>query len=354
MAIRWNLGLFLCCITMQTVVGQELPRSVVDFENPDHGWLVLPGFDGKVELTSNPIDVKEGKQAIQYTYVALPGKLNGIVRMEPEDWAQAFRFWVKTDRPTLLAMIIQEESGERWNAPFWVNGNRWQKVTLSLADFTLAEDVKPDNNRLDMDKAQAIGLLDVGALFFIAPEAKILFGDYTGTRVFWVDQFEFLAQAHGGKRSPNAIDEFGRDFVAWVATQGVSMEPVSGGMKVQYEGLIPFFGVMRFLEKDALANTIGLEIAIQVKAPTTLAVLVEEEGGERWQAQIAVGGEKSPETQRVQWSDFTVTEDTKDKGNGKLETERVRILGLVDIGALTEQGPQANHWLVQSVRKISK
>ncbi len=351
---RWSVVWLIGALAVLNMSAQETPRSVIDFEKADHGWMVLPGFDGRIELTRNPLDVKEGTQALQYTYVALQGKLNGIVRLEPEDWAQAFRFWVKTDRPTLLAMVIQEEGGERWNAPFWVNGNRWQQVTLTLSDFTLAEDVKPENNRLDMDKAQAIGLLDVGALFFTAPEAKILFGDYSGTRVFWMDQFEFLAQAPLVKRSPSAIDEFGRDFVAWIATQGVTIQPEAGGMSVQYESLIPIFGVLRPLEKGALNATQGLEIVIQVKAPTTLGVFVEEEGGERWQATLSVGGEKAPEAKRVLWSAFTVTDDTKEKGNGTLEPNRIKMIGLADLGALMGEAPQANRWLIQAVRKIPK
>lgn len=351
---RWSVVWLIGALAVLNMSAQETPRSVIDFEKADHGWMVFPGFDGRIELTRNPLDVKEGTQALQYTYVALQGKLNGIVRLEPEDWAQAFRFWVKTDRPTLLAMVIQEEGGERWNAPFWVNGNRWQQVTLTLSDFTLAEDVKPENNRLDMDKAQAIGLLDVGALFFTAPEAKILFGDYSGTRVFWMDQFEFLAQAPLVKRSPNAIDEFGRDFVAWIATQGVTIQPEAGGMSVQYESLIPIFGVLRPLEKGALNATQGLEIVIQVKAPTTLGVFVEEEGGERWQATLSVGGEKAPEAKRVLWSAFTVTDDTKEKGNGTLEPNRIKMIGLADLGALMGEAPQANRWLIQAVRKIPK
>ncbi len=144
----WGLTSALVVGLMTSLYPQEETRSLIDFESSGHGWFVFPGFDGKVELTQNPRDVKGGKQALQYTYVSAQGKLNGIIRLEPEPWAQAFRFWVKTDRPTLLAMLIQEEEGERWQAPFWVNGNEWQQVTLAVADFTLAEDVKPVNNKL--------------------------------------------------------------------------------------------------------------------------------------------------------------------------------------------------------------
>jgi hypothetical protein len=58
--------------------------------------------------------------------------------------------------------------------------NEWQRVTVALADFTLAEDTKPVNNKLDMDEVEGLGLIDVSALFATTPEAAILFGDQTG------------------------------------------------------------------------------------------------------------------------------------------------------------------------------
>lgn len=329
------------------------PRSVIDFEGLGHGWFVFPGFDGKVELTQNERDVKSGKQALQYTYVSAQGKLNGIIRLEPEPWAQAFRFWVKTDRPALLAMLIQEEDGERWQAPFWVNGNTWQQVTLALPDFTLAEDVKPVNNKLEMDKAEGIGILDVSALLFTAPEVALLFGPQTGTRVLWLDDFEFRSQAPARTRNPRVLDDFQRDYLTWIATYGVSIQPEANGMRVSYEQPFPsILGVLRPLEKEALANTKGLEIVIQVKTLTTLAVFVEEADGERWSATQAVGGESKPEAKTFLWNQFTITDDTKGKGDGKLNPGTIRLLSFVDWGALFEERPTTNTWWVRAVRKV--
>ncbi len=332
---------------------QEEPRSAIDFESAGHGWFVFPGFDGKVELTTNERDVKNGKQALQYTYVAMQGKLNGIIRLEPENWAQAFRFWVKTDRPALLAMLIQEESGERWQAPFWVNGNEWQQIALALSDFTLAEDVKPTNNKLDMDEAVGIGILDVSAIFFSAPEAAILFGSQTGTRVFWLDDFEFLSKAPPRVRDARALDDFQRGYLTWIATYGVTIRPEGGGMRVSYDQPFPgILGILKLLEKEALTNTKGLEVSLQVKTPTTLAVFVEEADGERWVATQSVGAETKPEPKTFLWSDFTITDDTKGKGDGKLNPPTVRMFSLVDWGVLTEERPPSNNWFIRSVRKV--
>lgn len=152
-----------------SVLWAQEPQSRIDFEKAQHGWFVLPGADGKVELTENPNDVKAGKRALRYTYTAAAGKLNAIIYLEPESWTQAFRFWMKADRPALFALSLQEESGERWHAPFWISGNEWQQVTIALSDFMLAEDTKPVNNKLDMDDVQGIGIIDVSALFWRRP-----------------------------------------------------------------------------------------------------------------------------------------------------------------------------------------
>jgi hypothetical protein len=335
------------------VLWAQEPRSRIDFENSQHGWLVLPGAGGKVELTENPNDVKSGKRALRYTYAAAAGKLNAVIYLQPEDWAQAFRFWMKADRPALFALSMQEESGERWHAPFWISGNEWQQVTIALSDFMLAEDTKPVNNKLDMDDVQGIGLIDVSALFLATPDAAILFGDQSGTRMMWLDDFEFLSKAPTRRNDPNAIDDFQRDYLMWMATAYTTIKREAGGMRVEYNLPFPYiFGALRMLEPNALRDTKGVEAVVQVKTPTTLAVFVEEADGERWQATFEAGGESKPEPKRLLWSQFTITDDTEGKGDGKLDPAKIKLLSLVDWGALSEGGPSVNSWLVQAVRKV--
>jgi hypothetical protein len=339
--------------TLAGALWAQEPKSVIGFETPQHGWLVLPGAGGKLELTENPNDVKAGKRALRYTYTAAAGKLNAIIYLEPELWAQGFRFWIKADRPALFALSMQEQSGERWHAPFWVSGNEWQQVSIALADFTLAEDTKPVNNKIDMDEVEGLGLIDVSALFLATPEAAILFGDQTGTRVMWLDEFEFLSKAPARRATPNAIDDFQRDYLVWMATAYTTIRREAGGMRVEYDLPFPYiFGALRMVEPNALRDTKGIEVVIQVKTPTTLAAFVEEQDGERWSATFEAGGESKPEPKRLLWNQFTITDDTKGKGDGKLDPAKIKMLSLADWGALTEGGPTSNRWLVQSVRAV--
>jgi hypothetical protein len=331
----------------------QTPKSVIGFETPQHGWLVLPGAGGKVELTENPNDVKSGKRALRYTYTAAAGKLNAIIYLEPELWAQGFRFWIKADRPALFALSLQEQGGERWVAPFWVSGNEWQRVTIALADFTLAEDTKPVNNKLDMDTVEGLGLIDVSALFARRPKRRFCSATRRGrTCCGWTTSSSCRTRPRAalrptrsttssaitscGWRPPTRASRARRAACAWST---ICRSPTSSA---RCAGVAP----------NALRDTKGVEVVIQVKTPTTLAVFVEEQDGERWSATFEAGGERKPEAKRVLWSQFTITDDTKGKGDGKLTPATVKMLSLADWGALTEGGPTSNRWLVQSVRLV--
>ncbi|MGQ9657840.1 MAG: hypothetical protein ACUVV1_08045 [Fimbriimonadales bacterium] len=348
-----RLGTVVGLCALVGALGAQTPKSVIDFENTQHGWLVLPGTGGSLELTEKPNDVKSGKRALRYTYTAAAGKLNAIIHLEPELWAQGFRFWIKAERPSLFALTLQEQSGERWQALFWVSGNAWQRVTIAHTDFTLAEDTKPVNNKLDMDTVEGLGLIDVSALFLASPEAAVLFGEQTGTRMLWLDDFEFLSEMPARRAAPNTIDDFQRDYLVWMATAHTTIRRETGGMRVEYDFPFPdIFGVLRAVEPNVLRDTKGIEVALQVKTPTTLVVFVEEQDGERWSATFEAGGERAPEAKRLLWSQFTITDDTKGKGNGKLEPVMIKMLSLADWGVLTEDAPSNNRWLVQSVRVV--
>jgi hypothetical protein len=138
----------------------------------------------------------------------------------------------------------------------------------------------------------------------------------------------------------------------WFATQGVRIQPEAGAMRVEYKQEFPWLlAVARPLPKGALTDAKGLQITLQVKNVTTLAVVLEEEDGERWMASRPVGGEDRPETLRFEWKEFTPTDDTKGKGDGKLLPAKVKLLSLVDMGVLTGEAQPANRWLVRMVKQ---
>ncbi len=332
---------------------QQDPRSVIDFEKSDHGWFVLPGADGKLELTTNAVDVKSGKQALQYTYIAGKDVLNVILRLEAEPWAEGFRFWIKTSRPTIVAFAVSEESEERWQAAFWVGGNQWQQVTLALSDFERAEDSPRQNGKLDMQDVAGIGFVDVGALFFANPEVAILFGEQKGTRMLWLDDFEFLSKAPPRPQRPDSVDDFQRDYLTWIPTQGVQIRKEGNAMRVEYDSPIPgIFAVLKPIPVGSLKGTRGIQVSLSVRNMTVLALVVEEEDGERWQVTSEIGGEEKTESYQVLWNALTITDDTKGKGDGKLDPAKIKLVSLIDVGIFMEMGTPSNRWVVRSVQKV--
>lgn len=334
--------------------GKESKPSKMDFETDVHGWLVMPGADGKVDRITNATDVKNGKGALRYTYVAAPNKLNVIVHLEPEYYSQGFRFWIKTDRPTaMLFSVSEEEGGERWETVFWTKHNEWQQVTIALSDMTLAEDSPVKNNKIEMDKSSGMGFLDALAILGATDEATVLFGYQQGTHTFWLDDFEFLEKAPVRTKNPDIIEDFQKDYLSWFALNNVHISKSANGMKVKYsQNDIGLFGVGRSIARKSLASTKGVSVRLSVKNPTKLAFGVEEQDGERWMLVKDLGAEKQMTTVNCLWSELTITDDTKGKGDGKLDPASIKMFSILDLGVLMGEAEPANEWEIAEIKMV--
>jgi len=360
--MRWILMLLVVVLCVPIAIGLQdkekdtkvAKPSKMDFETDVQGWLVLPGADGKVERITNAADVKNGKGALRYTYVAAPNKLNVIVHLEPEYFSQGFRFWVKTDRPTaMLFSVAEEEGGERWETVFWTKHNEWQQVTIALSDFTLSEDSPVKNNKIEMDKSSGIGFLDALAVLGANDEAVPLFGYQQGTHTFWLDDFEFLEKSPTRTKNADVIEDFQKDYLSWFALVNVNLSKTANGMKVQYrQNDVGIFGVGRVLARKSLSNTKGVSVRLSVKNATKLAFTVEETDGERWIVIRDLGGDRGMTTVKCLWDEFTITDDTKGKGDGKLDPAAVKMFSMLDLGVLLGEAEPANEWEVTEIRIV--
>jgi hypothetical protein len=360
--MRWILMLVVISLCGLVAIGsQEKDKdskaskpSKMDFETDVQGWLVLPGADGKVERITNAADVKNGKGALRYTYVAAPNKINVIAHPEPEYFSQGFRFWIKTDRPTaMLFSVAEEEGGERWETVFWTKHNEWQQVTIALSDLTLSDDSPVKNNKIEMDKSSGVGFLDALAVLGASDEAVPLFGYQQGTHTFWLDDFEFLEKAPTRTKNADVVEDFQKDYLSWFALVNVNISKSTNGMKVQYrQNDIGIFGVGRGIARKTFANTKGTSIRLSVKNATKLAFIVEETDGERWMLVKDLGGEKQMTTVKCLWSELTITDDTKGKGNGKLDPATIKMFSMLDLGVLLGEAEPANEWEVAEIRIV--
>ncbi len=125
------------------------------------GWIAV-GKSGTVRVT-------DGTLTFDYTVgeglavAALPLNGTDVSAMD------AVRFWMKTDVPTALAVLINEKKpGGDYTAICWSTGNAWQRVELTPGDFHLnagPNDPRDPDGKLDLDAVQNMGVLDISSIF---------------------------------------------------------------------------------------------------------------------------------------------------------------------------------------------
>lgn len=353
--MKW---LLLCALLGAMGMMQGNPKKdekvVMNFEKDTHGWQPFYGTDGKVDRVTNPNDVKNGTGALQYTFTTGKDKLNLLYHTEPEYYAKGFRFWVKTNRPTGVVFILSEENSERWQAIVWCGHNQWQQVTLALSDFALAEDSPKGNGKIDMEKLDAMGFLDLMAMLGGMPDSQALLGTtHSGTHMLWLDDFEFLEKEPVRNAKSDALDEFHLDHLTWLAFPNITLKKSAGGLQAHYKQEIPaLFAVMKGIPLEALSKAKGIELKMATKFPTDIALVLEEMDGERWMVMLEMGNEKEKSDWKKIWSDFAITDDTKGKGNNKLEPGKVKMMSLIDFGVIAGESEPSNTWDVQSVKML--
>jgi Carbohydrate binding domain (family 11) len=120
------------------------------------------GDHAQASITREAGNVKEGVAALRFDYQVQNGEINALAAsfdMGAAEEVISFRFWVKTDAETNMALVLQEKDGGRYAALFHTPKDTWQQVQISLSDFYLTDD-KDDphdpNNQLDMDRVDTL------------------------------------------------------------------------------------------------------------------------------------------------------------------------------------------------------
>ena len=100
------------------------------------------GESGIVRVTREAADLRDGKPSLAFDYEIGPKKFGAaILPVEPGALAamDQLHFWVKTDYPTSIAVILNEKGGGNYTAVAWSPGSVWQEVKVEPRDFTLGE-----------------------------------------------------------------------------------------------------------------------------------------------------------------------------------------------------------------------
>ncbi len=332
---------------------QTAPILKHTFEENENGWISGTPT-GTVSLTHDAKNVKAGKGALQFGYGVRKGELNVLTLPIPDGAlakAKALRFWIKTDKASPIGLSLNEKDGGHYFAAFSVPKDKWQLVELAPADFALGEgpnDPKDPNNKLDMDKVESVGLVDV-AQFFANLEgdfAKLLnIGE--GAHTLYLDEFtitdEVLPKTYTSADGEVRLDTFARPQLAWMAIGDVQVSRVEGkplegaGMQAKYhqsplKGGAPasIAGFVKAIPVGILTGATKLIFSAASLKPAKLIVQLEEKSGGKYNTTIDLPGGPDRAEFSASLAELTAAQDSKDD-NDKLDLDQVKQLVIIDV-----------------------
>jgi hypothetical protein len=163
--------------TGATQVTKVVPVHLVDnFESPVIRWFPISVdfsdapkfslFDAAVAVDK---DVPEGggKQSLKFSHPRKGRKIHGILRnLEKVDLSKAvsLELSLKASHDGTYIVALEEKGGARYNKKVDLLLGDWKSYSWKLSDFTLAEDSRDDNGKLDADQIKQLTIADVTPL----------------------------------------------------------------------------------------------------------------------------------------------------------------------------------------------
>jgi hypothetical protein len=341
------------------------------FEKSEEGWIPF-GQHAKVRITHEAAHVKEGKGALALDYEVIPGQFGSAVLPIGDGLPRAMKrlsFWLKSDVATTIAVVLSEKKpdGGDYAAWFWSPKDVWQEIELTPSDFTLNEgpdDPKDSNGRLDLDRVQGVGLIDLAQYFLLLgkdPRFPLAVNELSGTHSLYVDDFEVLAEARAARSSasPTVIGDLRRNFLTWLTLGGAELslnksdnplgKPAFEASYEQRPGryVVISHGLSNLdLQK---AERFSLSIASAKEAHLMLYLEERRPGsheGPRYNLMLEVPGNRQPQNKTLAFSDFTPDATAPADPNGRLDPGKLKSISLIDItAALTTRTEKNTIWL---------
>jgi hypothetical protein len=128
-----------------------------------------------------------GKQSLKFAYPRRGKKIHGVMRtVEKLDLsrATALDLCLKTSTDGTFIVSLEEKNGARYQKTLELKASDgWKAFTFGFRDFTLAEDSKDDNDRLDADKLKQISVADI---------TNLIGGGEAEENRLWIDEVRFV------------------------------------------------------------------------------------------------------------------------------------------------------------------
>jgi hypothetical protein len=364
--MRWIL---LSLSATAALAATPILRSA--FDDGPGAWMTM-GDRGTLRVTREAAEIRGSNPSLAFDYEIAPKKFGAaVLPVEPPALAamDQVHFWVKTDYPTSVAVVLSEKGGGNYSAIAWSPGGVWQEVKVAPRDFTLGERVSdpPDpDGKLDLEQLQGIALADIGQLFGGAPanpDMPIALSRHPGRHTLLVSGFEVLGAtsepATAEQKVKLAIDEFDAPQLSWLSPGGASFrldnsrEHASGpAIEVAYgeaENAFVFFA--RNLPPDIPPTVSHISFDIASEAPAQFLFALQEKGvgrgeGPRYSAIVEVKGGGKPNHRDLALSAFTLDENGPRDPYKGLQVAKAKTLSIGDISAAANAAHGPNKvWL---------
>ncbi len=152
------------------------------FMRPQIGWFVT----GHVRAEATADKPLEGK-GMRLDYALTEGQIAAAMRGVPEGFlakSDKLLMSMASAKATSVMVQLEESSGGKYNATVALEGDqKLRKVSLPFADFTVAEDSRDDNGKLDRAQIKQIIIADLSFSGAGAPSNTLWIGPVRASKV---------------------------------------------------------------------------------------------------------------------------------------------------------------------------
>lgn len=338
-----------------------------NFEQELEGWLT-PDPQGKLSVCKEAAHVHNGGGSLQFAYklrVGAQGEFPGVAFAPVEGQAglAALHLAVEASVSAPVLVLLREQDESNYVYLCYVPAGKWQVLDLPLADFSLEDESKDENGKLDPEQVVGLGLVDPATWLLQAgqqpgfPFAVSL----PAERTLWVDEVQLLSEAPRKLRAAQGpggaealmLEDCDGDPSYFGALGGLNLRARSDSDQAVAESSLRLdydlpaktvLAVMRPLRRGVLTGYQSIVFSARAGADTRLVVSLEESDKSRYSALV--------ELPASNWQQFTVRlrdlkldDESVDPDEG-LQLDKVRNLQFVDASSIISDKDSANSlWL---------
>jgi hypothetical protein len=232
--------------------------------------------------------------------------------------AKSIRFELKTDSPFAVAMVLAEKKpdGGNYSSVVWSNGDSWQPVVLSLADFSPTEganDPVDKDGKLDADQIENAAFVDFSQfLQKMGANSQIYAEPHQGAHLISVRNFEISGEAASNDRPQSS----------WFSPGGATFEQSGGAVTVRYrEQPEKWTAFVRTFPPHDYSGAAHLSMDIQSDKDVQLVISIAERKGERHNVDFMVPAGTKPEHRDVDLKAF----------EGEINLKAIQSIAILDV-----------------------